>query len=231
MTRKTGQELLENLTRPNSQTASMQDSVHVEGVPIEFFHGQLEDKERMRIQNMFTGVAQPGLRVLISTSAFGMGINIADIRHVVHLAPALSLIDYVQQIGRAGRDGQQSYAHLLYQPNDSGLLDYMLTQPLKDNNYARRNNYTREEVVAIRDNLRKEMGYMLSLMQQPLGGEWPYILDYFGEKQPSLWQDKGKLVVDIGISVSFFLISMLLLLAVVAVIGACFLISAGEEDV
>ncbi len=210
LTRKTGQELLENLTLPDSQTASTQDSVYVKGVPIEFFHGQLEDKERMRIQNMFTGVAQPGLRVLISTSAFGMGINIADIRHVVHLAPALSLIDYVQQIGRAGRDGKQSYAHLLYQPNDSGLLDYMLTQPLKNSNYARRNSYSEADVIAIRNNLRKEMGYMINLMQQPPGGEWPYILNYFGEKQPSLWQDKGKLFVDISISTSLLLVSVLL---------------------
>ncbi len=219
LTRKTGQELLDNLIPPSPRASSMQDPIHIEDIPIEFFHGQLEDKERMRIHNMFTGVIQPGLRVLISTSAFGMGINIANIRHVVHLAPALSLIDYVQQIGRAGRDGKQSYAHLLYQSDDRGLLDYMLTQPLKDRNYAKRNGYTDEDVIEIRENSRKEMGYMLNLIQQPPGREWPYILDYFGEEQPSLWQDKGKLFVDIGLSIFLILVGTFLLLAIIDVIG------------
>ena len=151
-----------------------------------------------------------------------MGINIANIRHVVHLAPALSLIDYVQQIGRAGRDGKQSYAHLLYQSADRGLLDYMLTQPLKDHNYAKRNGYADEDIIEIRENLRKEMGYMLNLIQQPPGREWPYILDYFGEEQPSLWQDKGKLFVDIGLSIFFFFVGIFLLLIVISIIKFIF---------
>ena len=199
LTRKTGQELLEHLTMQADQ------------IPIEFFHGRLDNKERMRIQNMFTGVSQPELRVLISTSAFGMGINIADIRHVIHLAPALGLIDYVQQIGRAGRDGQQSYAHLLYQPNDRGLLDYMLTQPLRNRNFAKRNNYTEEDVAEIRRDLKREMNYMLGLSQQPPGSEWPYILDYFGEHRPSLWQNKGRRIVDVGLFIFLLLVCLIII--------------------
>ena len=54
------------------------------------------------------------LRLLIVTSAFSMGVDCPDIRNVVHVGPPSSLVQYVQESGRAGRDGNSSVALLLY---------------------------------------------------------------------------------------------------------------------
>jgi ATP-dependent DNA helicase RecQ len=54
----------------------------------------------MELQNRYTGIEKPELNILISTSAFGMGIDIPNIRHVIHYSPPQSVTDYVQQIGR-----------------------------------------------------------------------------------------------------------------------------------
>jgi len=60
--------------------------------------------------------------VMVCTNAFGMGIDKADVRFVVHWEPASSLEAYFQEAGRAGRDGKRSYAVLLWTPNDVARL-------------------------------------------------------------------------------------------------------------
>ena len=65
-------------------------------------------------------------RIIANTTAFGLGINVPDIRLVLHFNLPLSAIDYYQQIGRAGRDGKKSHAMLLYHPDDIGLNQYVL---------------------------------------------------------------------------------------------------------
>lgn len=65
--------------------------------------------------------------IMVATTAFGMGIDIPDIRLVIHFNLPLSVIDYYQQVGRAGRDGEKSHAVLLYNHNDIELNRYILT--------------------------------------------------------------------------------------------------------
>ncbi len=75
------------------------------------YHGGLPTPERHGIQERFM---QGDLEVVVATSAFGMGVDKAEIRFVLHYDHPSSLEAYVQEAGRAGRDGKDAYAILLY---------------------------------------------------------------------------------------------------------------------
>ena len=70
-------------------------------------------------------------RIMVATSAFGMGVDKADIRLVIHFNMPLSIIDYYQQIGRAGRDGKRSYAVMMYAESDIKLNQSLLKKQNK----------------------------------------------------------------------------------------------------
>jgi len=89
------------------------------GLRVAAYHAGLSGESRFKIQQQFMA---DQLDVICATSAFGMGINKADIRLVVHYHLPTTLADYVQEIGRAGRDDQQSLAVLLYAPGDEQLV-------------------------------------------------------------------------------------------------------------
>ena len=79
------------------------------------------------IQNeIFQNFSETPKHIIVATTAFGMGISVPDIRLVLHFNLPLSVIDYYQQIGRAGRDGEKAHAVLLYHPDDIDLNRYIL---------------------------------------------------------------------------------------------------------
>ena len=82
------------------------------------YHAGVDPVDRYRIQQQFLGGE---LDLVVATSAFGMGIDKQDIRYVIHFQMPGSLEAYVQEIGRAGRDGRQSLAVLLYCHGDEQL--------------------------------------------------------------------------------------------------------------
>lgn len=89
------------------------------GIHAGFFHAGLPPEEKEEIQNNWmTGK----LRVMVSTNAFGMGIDKPDVRLVIHLDLPNSPEEYFQEAGRAGRDGKKAYAVILYDKNDSTKL-------------------------------------------------------------------------------------------------------------
>lgn len=83
-----------------------------------YYHGGLPAADRLTIENQFRSGE---LQVIVTTSAFGEGIDIPDIRHVVLYHLSFSGEEYNQLAGRAGRDGNPAWVHLLYNRRDETL--------------------------------------------------------------------------------------------------------------
>lgn len=94
------------------------------GIDADRYHGQMRAKEREEVQRAF--MAGPSPRVIVATNAFGLGVDKADIRFVVHAQMPGSLEAYFQEAGRAGRDGLPSRCILLYHPGDRRVQAYFL---------------------------------------------------------------------------------------------------------
>lgn len=117
--------LVENTKKPGiiyfsskAQADEWAQRLQVAGINAASYHAGLDATTRFAVQQQFM---LDQLQVVCATSAFGMGIDKADIRFVIHYHMPSNLLDYVQEIGRAGRDGNQSIATLLVAPGDAQL--------------------------------------------------------------------------------------------------------------
>lgn len=90
---------------------------------VDFFHAGLTAKEKNARQMAWNNSSH---HVLISTNAFGMGIDKDNVRFVIHYTPAPSIENYYQEIGRAGRDGGKSFAFLLWDKQELLNFDQIL---------------------------------------------------------------------------------------------------------
>ena len=79
------------------------------------YHSRIKPKRRKK--ELLFDFLQGKRKIMISTSAFSMGIDVSDIELVVHFNAPVSMTDYIQQIGRAGRDGRKAHCVLFYDRN------------------------------------------------------------------------------------------------------------------
>lgn len=98
-----------------------------QGISIASYHAGMEPMDRAFIQEQFICGE---IQWICATNAFGMGIHKDDIRQVIHEHFPASLSGYIQEIGRAGRDGNQSAATLLYALDDEGRTRFIIQEDL-----------------------------------------------------------------------------------------------------
>ncbi|MBY0400892.1 ATP-dependent DNA helicase, partial [Myxococcota bacterium] len=96
-------------------TEQERDRLAGDGWNVATYHAGLTGERRDEVSQAF---AKGELEIVVATNAFGMGIDRADVRAVIHLAPPGSIEAYYQEVGRGGRDGKDAVAQLLVGPGD-----------------------------------------------------------------------------------------------------------------
>ncbi len=109
--------------RSRGETKEIAHFLRQNGIQADFYHAGLPGEERSAKQEAWV---DGKTRIIVSTNAFGMGIDKPDVRIVVHLSLPDTLEGYFQEAGRGGRDGLKSYATLLYAPGDGAALRFHL---------------------------------------------------------------------------------------------------------
>lgn len=100
------------------------------GINAMFYHGGMPGKARDEVMSKFM---QQENAVMVATSAFGMGVDKSNVRLVVHVSTPSKVDSYLQEIGRAGRDGLPSDAVLFYEPSeDNWYQEFMLDSTFPD---------------------------------------------------------------------------------------------------
>ena len=112
-------------TSTRRRAEDVADALIAAGVRAVAYHAGMAPRPRAAAQERFM---EGAVDVVVATSAFGMGIDKADVRFVVHLDAPGSLDAYYQEVGRAGRDGKDACALLLYRPEDLGVRRFFATR-------------------------------------------------------------------------------------------------------
>ena len=137
------------------------------GMRAAYYHAGMESEARRAVQERFLG---GGIRVVCATSAFGMGIDHPHIRLVCHCGMPGALESYVQEAGRAGRDGEPAHACLFVTPRDREIQSTLIRTGSCRTPDSRRRSKVR---------LRAMMGYVSTRRCRRA-----YVARYFGESAP-----------------------------------------------
>ena len=105
--------------KSRKRTQHIAELLRQNNIAADFYHAGLDNEQRTARQQDWVNNK---IRTIVSTNAFGMGIDKPDVRAVIHFDIPDCLENYYQEAGRAGRDGKRAYAVLLYNSNDPADL-------------------------------------------------------------------------------------------------------------
>jgi len=115
--------------KSRKQTQHVCDLLKLNSIKASYYHAGLDNEQRTHRQQQWINNQ---VRVVVATNAFGMGIDKADVRSVIHYDMPDCLENYYQEAGRAGRDGKRAYAVLLKNVSESVNLEQMANMRFPD---------------------------------------------------------------------------------------------------
>ena len=121
--------------RSRKRTKEVSQLLNKNNIKATYYHAGLEHFTKDIRQQEWQ---RDEIRVMVATNAFGMGIDKPDVRMVVHMDCPDSLEAYFQEAGRGGRDGQKSYAVLLYNSSDARKLHKRIGDNFPEKDYIRK---------------------------------------------------------------------------------------------
>lgn len=119
-------------TNTRKKVESLTAYLAQKGISVGAYHGGMGSAERNRVQEAFQF---DEFQVIVATNAFGMGIDKSNVRFVIHASSARNMESYYQEAGRAGRDGEESTAILIYHPGDLRQYRYFIDESNADDEY------------------------------------------------------------------------------------------------
>lgn len=127
--------------RNRKHTKEIADWLQQEGVSATHYHAGLSSFDKDKAQSewkAYSALTQRGIRVMVATNAFGMGIDKPDVRLVIHWDLPDTLEAYFQEAGRAGRDEKEAYAVLLYNETDKTKAQKRITDTYPSKEFVKR---------------------------------------------------------------------------------------------
>ncbi|KAM8945883.1 ATP-dependent DNA helicase Q5 [Pelodytes ibericus] len=144
------------------------------GIKSKAYHAGLKSGDRESIQNEWMGEVVP---VIVATVSFGMGVDKANVRFVVHWNIAKSMAGYYQESGRAGRDGKQSFCRLYYSRTDRDQVSFLIKKEITKAQAKRKDTKASDKAAMA------AFETMVNFSEE-LGCRHAVIAAYFGDERP-----------------------------------------------